>query len=453
MKRMSIGTFAMKYFGIKLPKHQKIWVKFLMKSGKRCILLAPRGHGKTTIINLIYLAWIIAHDPGIHILIVSNSREMGESFSRSVRDVFEHEDIQRDFNLERGTPWKAGEWKLKSDIEGTKSTLRVIGVMGRMTGWRGDMVIFDDVLEIKAISSEATRVKIDNWIHLEVLPALNPSPKEKVIVIGTRKHPEDWYGKLLRNPNYDSLVNKAWVDDEKTIPLWPEVFTPEVLSDRLIEYGPMRFAQEMMNEPAPPEGYRFKIENMRRYEHLPDVPLEYYMGVDPSHGVTTGKSLSYFSFTVIAYDPKAEKSYVVEMFRAKVSPEQQVVICSNTIEKYKPKLVSVESVFKYSYVYEQLRDKFPHVEPVDYMHTKMSGTTAVNKTERIENLIGPMIERGEVLFLKPGLDPFTDMFIEYEYIMFPTGSMDMFDALNLTVHKLKSKPTFHRSPFIFGRRR
>ena len=168
-----IKEFARRFLGLELPRHQTRWVKFLEEGGKKCILLAPRGHGKTTIVNYVYLSWLIAHNPTIRILLVSHSREMAESFSGSVRAVMENPELQKAFGFEQGTPWRRNSWAL-STAPMAKSTVRVVGAMGRMTGWRGDIVIFDDLLEINAISSEATRIKMDNWIKSEVFPALDP---------------------------------------------------------------------------------------------------------------------------------------------------------------------------------------------------------------------------------------------------------------------------------------
>jgi hypothetical protein len=191
----------------------------------------------------------------------------------------ENPDLQDEFELKNETPWRADSWRLR-DSPQAKPTLECKGAMGRMTGWRGDVVIFDDLLEINAVSNELVRYKLQAWIDTEVLPAINPTDRERVIVVGTRKHIDDWYGQLLINPDYVKRVDKAFLDKAETKTLWPyvldedgnqvaEMFTASRLQERKREIGTLRFAQEYMNEPSPPEGLEFKRDWLKFYEHPP----------------------------------------------------------------------------------------------------------------------------------------------------------------------------------------
>lgn len=444
---MHIKTFAKKYFGITLAKHQLEWIKFLETSGKKCLLLAPRGHGKTTTVNLIYLTWLIANDPTLNILVVSHSKEMAESFSRSIRNVFEQEDIQHDFGIEPGSPWRANSWTLKGAKQ-AKPTLRVIGAMGRMTGWRGDIVIFDDLLEINAVASEATRNKIDNWIKSEVFPALDPGPKQRIIVVGTRKHINDWYGELLKNADFKCRVDKCW--DENMKPLWPKRYTVKELESIKRLNGALYFAQEFLNEPSPPGGLTFKTEWLNFYEHLPNRKLIYYIGIDPSHGSKEKRS-TYFAYAVVAHDIDKNKIYIVELYRGKLSKEEQIQKSIDVVNRYDMRTIFVETVFEYTHVYDSLKKMFPNVRPIDYVHTKIKGTTVLSKEERIQNIPGPMFETGRLILKNTELDYFTKLFVEQEYVPFPHGDMDIFDAITLATHHLKKRKIIDRLPLYFPR--
>ena len=443
---MNIQEFSIKYHGLVLQPHQLEWIEFLDSIHRRGILLAPRGHGKTTTVNLIYLSWLIVNNPWLRILLISHSKEMAESFSRSVRAVMENPELQQEFNFELGTPWRANSWRLE-DSPQAKPTLECKGAMGRMTGWRGDMVIFDDLLEINAVTSEAVRNKLQAWIDTEVLPAINPTDYEKVIVVGTRKHMDDWYGQLLLNPDYVHRVDRAFLDESETDVLWPQVldekgtpiadaYTRDRLHERKREIGTLRFYQEYMNHPSPPEGLMFKYEWLRFYEHLPrDYGIKYYMGIDPSHGSTQKRS-SWFALCVVAHDIIQNKIYVVDFYRNKMSPQDQVLKSIEYAEKYNLSSIYVESVFKYTHVYDAMRERFHNVYPIDYMHSRLKGTSVVNKEERIKNICSPPIELGKVYFKEPSKDHYTKQFINYEYVAFPLGDDDMFDALTLAIHRI-----------------
>ena len=443
---MNIREFAIKYHHLVLQPHHLEWIDFLESIHRRGILLAPRGHGKTTTINLVYLSWLISNNPTIRVLLISHSKDMAESFSRSVRSVMENPDLQEEFGIEQGSPWRANSWRLK-DSPQDKPTLECKGAMGRMAGWRGDMVIFDDLLESTMITSQSMMIKLIDWIKIDVLSAINPTPLERVMVVGTRKSIDDWYGELLENKTYKKRVDKAFLDKDMTKTLWPyvldidgnpiaEIFTPERLHERREEIGALRFAQEYMNEPSPPEGMAFKYEWLRFYEHLPThYTLKYYMGVDPSHG-SREKRASYFALCVVAYDVIYDKIYVVEFFRDKLSQGEQVRKCIAVAQKYDLEGIFIENVFNYTHVYDAMRNRFPNVAAIDYMHTKLKGVSVVNKHERIKNVCAPSIEMGKIIFKYPMLDQQTKTFINYEYIAFPLGDTDMFDSLTLAVHRL-----------------
>ena len=443
---MDIQEFADRFHNLVLQPHHLEWIEFLESIHRRGILLAPRGHGKTTTINLVYLSWLIATNPTIRILLVSHSKDMAESFSRSVRSVMENEQLQEEFGFKTGTPWRANSWRLEGSPM-DKPTLECKGAMGRMAGWRGDMVIFDDLLESTMITSQSMMLKLVDWIKIDVLPAINPTPMEKVIVVGTRKSIDDWYGELLETSTYKKRVDQAFLNEEETKTLWPQIldkdggvvadaYTAERLHERKEEIGALRFAQEYMNQPSPPGGLFFKYEWLRFYEHLPrDYGINYYMGIDPSHG-STQKRASYFALCVVAHDTIKNKIYVCDFYRNKMSPNDQVQKSIEYAEKYNLSSIYVENVFKYTHVYEAMRERFHNVYPIDYMHTKLKGTSVVNKEERIKNICSPPIELGKVYFKRPELDPYTKQFINYEYVAFPFGDDDMFDALTLAIHRV-----------------
>ena len=447
---MDIDEFAFKYLGYVIQPHQRPWIEFLENTEHRGLLMAPRGHGKTTTVNYIWLSWVIANNPDLRILLVSHSKDMAEKFSMAVRNVMENKELQAEFDFEESTPWRANSWRLSKSPQ-SKPTLECKGALGRMTGWRGDLVIFDDLLEFST-DSEANRIKLENWRNQSVLPAIDTHKLDKVIVVGTRKSVDDWYGELLDGTLYERRIDRAflsddYMDNEDVQTLAPFFYDEngdvvgnwwnrEALLRRRAEIGSMMFEQEYMNRPAPPEGVQFKYEWLRFYEHLPrEYGINYYMGIDPAYGSAQKRS-SYFALCVIAHDVLMNHIYIVDFYRNKLSPEEQVQKAIEFANKYTFKAIYVEAVFQYTHVYKALRERFHRVYPIDYIHSKLKGTNVVNKEERIRNICSPPIELGKVFFKNPQLDIPTKKFINNEYLAFPYGDMDMFDALTLAIHRI-----------------
>lgn len=444
---MDIVDFADEYLNIQLKPHQIRWIEHIEESGNRVLILAPRGHGKTTILNVVYVLWRICMDPSLRILMVSHKQRKASGFTRRIRNFLERDDIKERFNITKGQPWRIDEMYLQDTEDGRDYSYPVLestGVTGGVTGGRYDMVICDDILHELNCATQASRDKIRSWLFSEVVPAIDPGPKEKIIMVGTRKHVDDLYGELLTNPMWDSLVDRAITEEGK--PLWPERFTLETLNNRKMEMTPTKFAREYLNEAAPPEGTHFKREWLQFYDNLPPADrLTYYMGVDP--GLGESKRASYFAIAITAVDEKTNWSYVVELYRDKLNPSEQFDKVKFFFEKWEPKVCAIEAVMAYKFFFSQVQEAIPRVERVDYIHTPLKGTQESKKVTRIETMVGQAFKKGEVRLQKPETDYYTKKLIEREYIAFPDGEMDMLDALNLCVSQVSEPIDPENLPF------
>jgi hypothetical protein len=439
--REAIFAFAEKYMHISLRPHQLAWLEKIHFGGKRILVLAPRGHGKSTIMR-IYIMFRICHDPEIKILMASHVESIARKGARAIQVYLERPDIQEDFGFAKGRPWAISMFYLGGKIEPVMTT---VAARGGMVGNRYDIIIFDDLLSLENQINESSRDKILNWVKAEVIPAIDPGDREKMIVIGTRKHSKDWYGQLLENEMYTKVTDVAFsvVDGKKEF-LWPERFDDEVLKMRLKELGPRLFAQEFLNEVTPHEGLLLRREWIQFYDELP--PRHCYkiaMGVDPSVG-KTGDNVSSLAIAVIAYDtrPEFHHIYVLELFKQKMTLKEQEQAIIKMFNKYHPVSTNIESVLVNTTFSDRMIAMIPNANPVDYIHQRLRGTSEVSKINRIMTLIGYYFEDGMVSLRNPDTDESTKVFIESEYIEFPDGEKDLLDALNLAVDLVEFERVF-----------
>ena len=438
--RDDIFNFAKKYMDITLRPHQLNWLEQIHKGGKRILVLAPRGHGKSTIIR-VYIMFRICHDTDIKILMASHVESLAKLQARAIQMYIELPNIQTDFGFSKGRPWSVSTFHLEGKIQPVMAT---VAARGGMVGKRFDIVIFDDLLSLENCINESSREKILNWIRAEVLPAIDPYDpendeydKEKMIVIGTRKHQHDWYSQLLQEDLYTKVLDVAYTTDElgNRTYLWPEKFNKEVLDMKLLELKPRLFAQEYMNEVAPSEGTAFKREWLRYYDQLPKPHmLKYCMGIDPSLGSKERRASS-LAVAVIAYDtrPDYHKIYVVDLFKDKLSLREQEHKINEMYDKYKPESTNIEAVLVNTTFSDRMIQQIPGAYPIDYIHSKLKGTSEINKENRIRTLLGYYLEDNMIYLRNPDYDDDALNFIETEYIEFPDGEKDLLDALNLAV--------------------
>lgn len=438
-----ICAFALEYLNIVVQPHQREWLDHLVNGGDDVILLAPRGHGKTTVLIEVYLVYMICNNPDIKILLASHKEAVARRQARMIQLHLERKKISDDFGITKDSPWRRDEFYIKEHGQPKDApVIFTVAGEGGMTGYRFDVIIFDDLLVKKNQKTEALRLKLKEWIDDEVMAAGDPGVK--TLVIGTRKDFKDWYSELLADDIYSSRVDKAIQDDGSF--LWPWLldadgnrtkrkFDEQELDRRKKKHGPRSFAQEYMNEVAPAEGMLLKREWIKTYEELPPQQfLDIYMGVDPSYGSTKERASS-LAIAVIAFDHRRgqEHVYVVELYKEQLTLNKQIDKIVEMADKHQPMSTNIESVLINKHFANHIIDMMPNFYPIDYMHDRLKGTTELDKDARIQNYIGWYFSKGHVSVPDPAYNQDIRDFIETEYIEFPFGEKDQLDALNLAV--------------------
>jgi len=458
---MNIAEFAKQYLQLELQPHQLEWLEFI-QGHDAVLLLAPRGHGKSTIMYC-YIVWKICMDPSIRVLIASHKEELANTFSRAIQRAFELESVSRDFHIQKGKPWRVDYFFF---AEKRHPVVQTVAKQAGMTGGRYDIVVFDDLLTVENTRTEKRRAQLEEWINSEVIPALDPSPKRKEIVVGTRKNIEDWYSKLLEMPDVHSRIYRLYdvVEGEKVF-LWPERFDEKEELRLRARMEPDQFAREFMNSPIAGEGLRFKREWIEPHYYtswkneVPERFRQVYIGIDPSLGSKTDRA-SYMALAVIVFDKRIEKQdiYVVDMVRSKLSLAEQEDIIRAKVEEWQPHHAMIEADLVNKIFSDRMIRQLPVLQPVVYRgwgsSTGLRGTSDVSKIGRIENILGWLCKKGKVRFKDPKISAMTKTFIEAEYLQFPEGSLDMMDAINMAVDRIDLRGKIQQfNVWMFGGRR
>lgn len=441
-----IQSFAERWFSVTLTNHQLEWLWFI-HSNSWVMLLAPRGHGKTTVI-VIYITWLVCHDQDLRTLIGMHKEEDADERARAIQVVLEDPEAQEEYGLVRGRPWRIG----KAFFEGKRHPyMKTVAKQAGMTGWRGDIAFFDDLCTEENQATEKGRRKLRAWIWGEVMPALDPGPKQKVIILGTRKHVDDWYSEVFKIPDFATRVYKIYENNDPNQALWPERFTPKEIEKLERNWPADYFSREYLNSPVVEAGLLFKHDWIEPYFYLDweaDVPerfREVYMGVDPSLGAES-ESSSHFGLAVIVYDnrPDEQMIYVTELIRKRLSlPEQEEVI-KKKIKQWNPIHVNMEGDLVNQTFTSRLRSEIPRIRRVFYTYrgktTGLRGTSTIHKKQRISQIFGSLCKEGRIRFRDPEVDIHTRDFLNYEYLQFPEGNLDLMDALNMAVDLVDFAP-------------
>jgi hypothetical protein len=192
----NIRYFIEEVLGYQLTGFHSEWFLSQLQS-RETLILAPRGHGKSTICTICFSIWRIIHAPDIRILIVSNTASQAESFLREIRtQLTQNEVLLSIFGSSLGPRWSQEEIIVSARRRIAKeATITAMGVGGPIISKHYDVIILDDIIDEENARTEEQREKMKVWYYKSLLPCLEPYGE--IHILGTRYHPYDLYHTLL----------------------------------------------------------------------------------------------------------------------------------------------------------------------------------------------------------------------------------------------------------------
>ena len=185
--------------------HQR-WLEF-QRSAKRTLVLAPRGHGKSTILNVGYTLWRILTDPDERVLVVSATGLQAQGFLREMKAHLEKNPRLIDcYGIRKSDRWRENEFSIAGRRRMAKeATVTAIGVEGAIISRHYDTIILDDVVDQDGSHSPVARDRLEEWFYKILEPCLEPGGR--LHLIGTRYHPDDLYGRLIAKARSVQFLN------------------------------------------------------------------------------------------------------------------------------------------------------------------------------------------------------------------------------------------------------
>jgi len=194
--------------------------------GSRKAFFLPRGSRKSYLLTIAYSAWLIIRDPNIRILLVGARKETVGPFNRLLRSIFEPDTpgFERfracypEFILQgRRSLSQTFQFTVPNrTVAYADPTVRAtyIGVTG--AGWRCDVLILDDAIERRNVTSPEMSVVTGRKIR-DLFPLVDKTGRYNWIDLrGTRWAYHDPYGPIIGE--YHDDVVALMRDDEKLPP-------------------------------------------------------------------------------------------------------------------------------------------------------------------------------------------------------------------------------------------
>jgi len=385
-------------------------------------------------------------NPKTRILIVSKTEALAGRLLKQITNAIENE-LKETEGFELTKPKTKTELRLKINTN-KEASITACGVGGSVTGMHYDFILCDDIIDEMNTGTSSGRKKVWEWFTGSLLQLA--LPKTRLLVLGTRKHPEDIYGKLLKNPAWSREVESAIIKYPDNIKEAIEKgeslgkffkFSPEgklkkviktgswktlwgkewninrLLLDRYLSGGLM-FDREKQNDVTAMSGSVFKAKWIRRYVRKPDrEDMDIFLACDLA--ISEKENADRFSLVVVGINRNGNW-FLLDEVSGRYSFLAQTQLIARKVEEWNPLRVGIEDVGYQRVMVERIRD-LVSVPVVSISHGKCS------KVSRIRTL-QPLFEEGRI-YVGDGFDGFVS-----ELLDFPNGSHDdRIDAFEMAV--------------------
>lgn len=327
------------------------WISALLEamgSGGRLMILSPPRHGKTQLL-IHFCVWQIIRNPNIRLVWIGLNEDNAKEAVGAVRDILENHEGLRGAMLGPEGSWKPVARSGKSWTDATftvatregvgikSPTMRAIGKGGKLLSKDADVIVCDDIQDKEAYESPASRAADIRWMNSQV--ASRKEAHSALLVIGSRQHHEDLYGRLAENVMWSSIVESAHSlecslpvhgarsDHASDCPecavhddcvLWPSKRTMAFLQDqRFAMEDDLMFEMVYLNRTRPSGADYLTIEHLhacrslRRIGRVPPGTM-LIAGMDPSRGAS-----GFQASMLWAVDLPTKKRYLVDLDEAR----------------------------------------------------------------------------------------------------------------------------------------
>src|SRR5262249_13012295 len=232
----------------------------------RALVELPRDHGKSVQV-CIRILWELGHRPGLRVKVVCASDALAVERCRFLRDAVTHNDrLPLVFpELRPEKPWGVTRFTLQRPGHVIGPSVTAVGVGTVSTGSRADLLICDDIVDVRALRSRADRERVKAYFHENLMNLLEPDGRFWGLF--TPWHTDDLNSNLKHNPAY-ALFRRPVGDDLE--PVWPEKWPRQRLEERRRAIGTLSFARGYRLQCVPDDDVLIKPAWLRYW--TPDDP-------------------------------------------------------------------------------------------------------------------------------------------------------------------------------------
>ncbi|MEG2266378.1 MAG: phage terminase large subunit, partial [Acinetobacter sp.] len=183
---------------------------FLEDYGSLGLLMMPRGHGKSTILD-IYNAWKLYNNPNHLILHQGATDPDAYKVSRGTEQVFERHPLCQLFNIKK-VRGETQKWWVAGSNDVRHGSIHARGILSNVTGSRANEIQNDDVEVPGNIgtpeSREKLRYRLSEQTHILI-------PGGQKLFVGTPHTHDSLYEKIKKQRKVSKLILKMFEHEKR----------------------------------------------------------------------------------------------------------------------------------------------------------------------------------------------------------------------------------------------
>jgi len=315
--KRSFRYFVENIMRFDFPDFHREWYQFMTHKKGRAVIMAPRGHGKSTFFQVFAVWAMIFPEQYAKLTGLRLERDLEKDKLHSVATLFddmsEDSDVKGFYILQVSfSQDQADEWHASGDANFRKylkialrrlnlpirivresafitelsngSILKSKALISGLRGKHPHLILCDDLLTDKQYVSP----KLIEQLYFQTLVGML-TPGTRIAVVGTPLRHDDLLAKLLEKVEQGVYVGARYSAlDENGNALWPKVRPKWYLEEQRIDQGEIRFAREYLCMPLSDEASIFPYSLLDACDM--DTPAHHaedgvvFIGVDLARG-------------------------------------------------------------------------------------------------------------------------------------------------------------------------
>ena len=452
-----------------LPDHDQLCQWMQTTQDKPKLILMPRGAYKSSLATIGYALWKLLNNPNLKILIYSDTTEKAERFLLSIKNhILGLEGAGGFRNLTHQQPWEVNPqdktWNQSAIVISARTqghfvpSVDVAGIETSKAGMHYDLIIFDDIVTDRNITTIDQMDKVENC-YRDALSLLMPGGE--LVMLGTRWHFGELYGRILaqdgQTHRWQTFIRDAEVSPTgEPFPYTAIGLTAEFLRLQKASQGTKKYSCLYRMSPQDDETATFKVKDFRFYQPAPTDAFKQWLAslyitcvLDPIPPPTSDHGDD-AAITVVGTDAD-HAVFLLDAVSDRMTPDLQIeeVLALHArwrFRKFGLETNAFQKMLKSTLDLQlrALRAK-PNYQPFEIV--EFSGVTQGNKERRIEGL-QPWHEQGLLRFPGTSVEALTGVWskLAYQMIEFPHSQHD--DLLDSLAYHLQLKQAGYTKPQV-----